>query len=115
MVSPGLEEALASTRTEAEARSSKTKFCSDCVYCVPTSSEGLDAFRFSRCARAPEKTDGYALTHPEIHSKAMSYCRVEREITENHCGPDAKWFKPKESTTTETIERDANGVAWVKE
>ncbi len=73
-----------------------TKFCKDCAHMIAPM-HGLKVADYARC--------GFGLiAHPvtgelDMPTQSMRYCCSLRQSSDaQNCGPDARFFKPKEDT-----------------
>lgn len=91
-VSPQVAEAAASTRTEAEVRAARVPtLCVDCQF-HQKAAHG-NGWQYDKCTN-PKRVKGYNPVNGE--PRGLVYCEGMRESREN-CGPDAKWFEPKDA------------------
>jgi hypothetical protein len=86
------------------------KFCKDCDFCRPDKHHrGLDKFRFAKCSHESSvkrasvsiMPNDYLLTGETCNGSDLLYCATNRSdiytwSSNNECGKQARFFKPKE-------------------
>jgi hypothetical protein len=79
------------------------KFCKDCkhvrrdkVFAIASLGLGSKQWEFAKCARSRMwRSAAREMTSPKVRTGEHSFCSTQREFA---CGPDAKFFEPKEKS-----------------